>query len=635
MAEKSIRISESESGDYLAFRDAFELGGDAESRVIQRLDIGGGKFLTPIDAVRRGPFTHLTAADSFDLTALPSELICNKILIGEGRVLRVAVDQYVTAGTVTLTPILFDNAKPPNIVGVLQPVTFLQPFTHRRSASTGGFFPLQIASWDVLGAHYVGLHCSAITGTSNAAKVWCWVDGCSRTYADRYFRSVSLLLPMNGANNSVAFLDYSPNNFTVTPSGDAKISTAQYKFDGSSGYFDGNGDYLSIPASESLVLAAGDFTIEGWFRPASTTGDHVVIYRGAANVASGNDMQFSVYTSGTSLIIRPYVSTTDHSIIAGTVATGNWYHFAMVRKADTVMAFLNGVKSGTTKTITTLLNNNAGWLTYIGDMNIGGTHAYFNGYLQDIRITKGVARYVDNFTPPESAGSRIEISGDDEHYRRTSLLLHGHGANNSTTILDSSWSPKVITVGGDAKISTDKYKFGLSSIYFDGNNDYLTLPNNADLNNFGTGDFTIEGWFYTLSDSNKVIISCGTSWSGAHGYDWHLLTDGTINFRAGNNIPISITSGAGVYTKYAWHHLAVTRASGVTQLFYNGNAVGSPHSGTVTISNSSSPRVGQWYANTSSTWYGYMAEFRITKGFARYKTGFSVPTEMFPSNRER
>ena len=80
----------------------------------------------------------------------------------------------------------------------------------------------------------------------------------------------------------------------------------------------------------------------------------------------------------------------------------------------------------------------------------------------------------------------------DEEFDKVSLLLHGDGTNGSTTIIDSSSSPKAVTAVGDAQISTAQSKFGGASIAFDGAGDWLTTPASNNFA-FGIGDFTIEG----------------------------------------------------------------------------------------------------------------------------------------------
>ncbi len=174
MAEKSIRIANAESGLRMAARDAFENDDEANTRVIERVDFASGKYASPIGNAIRGHATMANAVDSFDLTNLPADLTGNLIMVGDKSMLCVAVEQSVSGGTVTVTPILYDNEGTPGIVGILPPKTFSQPYAFRRGSGSGNYV-LPVLTWDLCGAHKIGLHFSAFTGTSNSFKAWGWV----------------------------------------------------------------------------------------------------------------------------------------------------------------------------------------------------------------------------------------------------------------------------------------------------------------------------------------------------------------------------------------------------------------------------------------------------------------------------
>jgi len=174
MAEKSIRIADAASGLFMAARDAFENDDSANARVIERVDFASGKFTTPIGNATRGHSAMISAAETFDLTSLPSDLTSNLITVGDKSMLCVAVEQSVSGGTVTVTPILYDNEATPGIVSILAPKTFTQPYAFRRGSSSGNYV-LPVQSWDVSGGYKIGLHFSAFTGTSNTFKAWGWM----------------------------------------------------------------------------------------------------------------------------------------------------------------------------------------------------------------------------------------------------------------------------------------------------------------------------------------------------------------------------------------------------------------------------------------------------------------------------
>ena len=95
---------------------------------------------------------------------------------------------------------------------------------------------------------------------------------------------------------------------------------------------------------------------------------------------------------------------------------------------------------------------------------------------------------------------------DKQGIQNVSLLLHGNGTNGSTTITDSSPTPKTVTAVGNAQISTAQSKFGGASIAFDGTGDYATVPS-ASAFDFGTADFTVEAWVYRNNSDNIALFS--------------------------------------------------------------------------------------------------------------------------------
>ena len=209
------------------------------------------------------------------------------------------------------------------------------------------------------------------------------------TPTDPDFANVSLLLHMDGADESTTFTDSSANAVTVTANGGAEISTAESKFGGASGYFDGVDS--SIEASVSLG-ETGDFTCECWFR-AESIAESGIVNQGNSD-SFGN---FAVALSPTGQIYL-YASN-DVRIMsdAETVEAGEWYHLALCRQGTTTTLFLNGTSIGSTSTALAF----TGTPFKVGN-GFGGI-AFFSGYVDDLRITTGVARYTANFTPPTAA----------------------------------------------------------------------------------------------------------------------------------------------------------------------------------------------------------------------------------------
>lgn len=629
--EKSIRIAGASSGQYVAFRDAFESDDESNSRVIQRLDYSTGKFRTPIGPAARAPSTLLTAADTFDLTALPADLLCWLIEVNDGSILQVAVEQSVSGGTLTVTPILFDDAYPPNVVGVLTPQLAAQPYAFRRGSSAGNY-GLPVLSWDVSGAHKIGLQISAISGTSNGARVYGWIEGNAITRQDEWFRNVSLLMPFDGADGSIAFTDHSPVNSVITVGGGAHIETDQSKWGGSSVYFDGSGDYLTVPSHLGLDLSSMDFTIEGWFYVPSVGA--TMTFLDKDGVTGSYYPQYQVGMNAAGKLVA-YLAT--GAVSAGTAYTGTtditedaWHHFAVVKYGTLCIGFLDGNQEWSA---TANAMANQGRVLNMG-RETGAN--YFTGYMDDLRITKGKARYTAAFSVPTAAFPTTELTGQDQHFFKTSLLLHGNGSNNSQVILDSSPSPKVPTVGGDAKLSSTQKKFGDTSMYFDGTGDYLSFAHNADFN-LSSGDWTIECWVYVSSHASTMVIcnKDGISGSTYCQYDIGIkVTTGYLSCYLATASGSAGTAYTGDHeiTVDAWHHIAVVNYNETCIGFVDGHQQWSAAKHAM-ADGSRALTIGK-ENSSANPFTGYIEDLRITKGFARYTADFSVPTARFPSNRE-
>ena len=222
----------------------------------------------------------------------------------------------------------------------------------------------------------------------------------------------------------------------------------------------------------------------------------------------------------------------------------------------------------------------------------------------------------------------------DEYYNSCSLLMHFSGSNGSTTFVDNSPRTKTFTVNGDSKISTVQSKFGSSSLYLDGTGDYLSTNSSNDFA-FGTGDFTIECWFYSSNVGSKGLFQTSDAVGGLK----TSYTSGIILIQGANNVGAGLSGGlcafiantslgstTAVITTNTWYHIALVRYSGTSTIYLNGTSIGSAS----TTGNCSGTylAIGGYY-DTSYLYQGYIDEIRITKGVARYTGSFSVPTTEF------
>lgn len=220
---------------------------------------------------------------------------------------------------------------------------------------------------------------------------------------DAYFNNVSVLLHMDGSNGSTTFADNSGNALTATVNGDAKISTANYKFGTGSLLVDGTGDFLSYATSSLFQFGTGDFTIECFIKESSQTT--TTMNQLVASTSSG-------FTTAGSFALRTRVfgaakvgftlrhSSGWHDINSATaVNDSNWHHIAVTRTSATIKLFVDGIvaQSGTigASDVVGLTEPLSIGGAYYGN----GTEGNFIGNIDDFRITKGVARYTTNFTP--------------------------------------------------------------------------------------------------------------------------------------------------------------------------------------------------------------------------------------------
>lgn len=245
-------------------------------------------------------------------------------------------------------------------------------------------------------------------------------------------------------------------------------------------------------------------------------------------------------------------------------------------------------------------------------------------------------------TPPKSrfsAAARKKSAGGgggggDPSFSSVSLLLHGEGTNGSTVFTDSSSNAITVSRGGDTSlttaISTAQFKYGSASIYNAGGANIGPYFNTASSSvfNFGTGDFTVELFFYLSALSHSV----GTVFQGEAGAAGNSMA---LAYYGGSFVYCDqdynvIINGGGYPASATWHHMAVARSGTSTKLFLNGTQVGSTYTDTRTYS------ISRFIFGAKASWFnsigGYFDEIRITKGVARYTANFTPPTAAFPDS---
>lgn len=220
------------------------------------------------------------------------------------------------------------------------------------------------------------------------------------------------LLHFDGPNASTVLKDVTGKAWSA--SGNAQISTAQSKFGGSSLLLDGAGDYEIAADSANWYFGSGDFCIEAWVRvPVAGGSDRTIC---SQYNATGEQRSWIVRV-GTDGI--PYISVYPTGVAAGayaayaasSVVADTWHHVACVRLGASLTVYLDGV-GGTPYNVGTASFFDSNYSLLIGALNSGGVTQFFNGYIDELRISKGVARYTANFTPPTAEFDVISTAAD-------------------------------------------------------------------------------------------------------------------------------------------------------------------------------------------------------------------------------
>ncbi|MFA5926334.1 MAG: LamG-like jellyroll fold domain-containing protein, partial [Parcubacteria group bacterium] len=318
-----------------------------------------------------------------------------------------------------------------------------------------------------------------------------------------------LLLHADGMG--ATFTDSSSSAKTVTANGDATQSTTKSEFGGKSAYFDGTGDYVSVPDSDDWDYGSGDFTIDMWVNRNNAgvldriidqwvdTSNYFSVY-----IDTGNQLNTYLNISGSTVIGF-------HSTI--TIPATTWTHIAIVRSGGVVTQYINGVASGTASTNT--------WSTFAAPVEIGRVvygPTYFSGYMDEVRVSKGTARWTSNFTPPTRAYGASALAFKDSSGNETVL-----GSSSSGSGASSLWGQNgsnIYYTSGNVGIGTTSPLAALDltgSAILRGSNNYLNFGSLTGTNGYGIFD----------NNGTLQFKNSGGSWTnlgGAGSSTWSALT---------------------------------------------------------------------------------------------------------------
>ena len=238
--------------------------------------------------------------------------------------------------------------------------------------------------------------------TSSASGVWslqeqyeaetndAWPKFVDPSATDPYFSNVTLLIKFDGTSGSTTYTDSSPDNISITSDGNANLSNSVTKFGTTSGYFN-SGRTGRIKFTEIRFADTNeDFTIETWFNPTNGSVDGAL----CGSATSGNNQMFRFNGGGTAGKVLFYNNGPMFSYNGTTYFSSNtWYHVAVTRENNVCKFFIDGVLQATNNNFNKAINLDSIGTGYMRNNS-------FIGYMDEFRITSGVARYTSTFTPP-------------------------------------------------------------------------------------------------------------------------------------------------------------------------------------------------------------------------------------------
>lgn len=446
---------------------------------------------------------------------------------------------------------------------------------------------------------------------------------------DNFYSNVSLLLHADGVNNSTTILDDSSYNHIIVASGDAKLSNVQSRYGGTSLLLDGDSDLLEIASNDGFQFGSDNFTIESWIYPTGniSNSNHTIISKWSSEGnANSNSWWLGVTSGALSFNSSTDGTSTDISITGGNITSNRWSHIAINKDNDTYRIFVDAIPVNTGISANPIYSGATN--IKIGATSSSSSPLYYPGYIEELRVTKGVSRSISlplsQYADTNNAGNKL-----DAYWNNVSLLLRGDGDNGTNNFADLSSHNLTVSGVGSTSVSTTEARFG-QSLFFNGEGDYITVGHSP-LLDFGNGDFTIEYWEYRTSTSISPVM-CRID--RTEGYNPFLIgyrdTSNNILYAyfSSNNTSWDIGSqvSMGNVVMNAWIHYAITRRGNILRTFQNGLLISSITSSLSLFSASAPMSIGRYATN--AFFGGYLDDIRITKGVAR---NIIVPTIRYPA----
>ena len=384
----------------------------------------------------------------------------------------------------------------------------------------------------------------------------------------------------------------------------------------------GTTQQLSVPANAVFAFGTGDFTIEGWFYFLNNTSVRVLNNRNPAGAAAGT-WSFAVGPSSASFteVITGEPGPVNNSLSA---IQNAWFHIAVVRVSGVTTIYRDGISVISAAQTTNF--NSSSYALIIGRGSATG-ETTLTGYMSNIRILKGVGLYTANFVVPSaplnSVGASLLTCTSGAQFKDYSPT--GSTITPTGTPTVSYLNPFDTTLQDESSIPTATRL--TNSVLFNGTTQYMSFSTTTGIGAFGTGDFTIEGWFYyTTNISIRAITNRNPSGAAAGVFSLNMSASAAALTEVNTGEPgVTFTFASSILN--TWAHVAIVRISGVTYCYVNGVSVGSGQAQTTNFNSTNAVYIGKGPAAADTGYFpGYMSNIRIVKGIGVYTGTFTPST---------
>ena len=437
---------------------------------------------------------------------------------------------------------------------------------------------------------------------------------------------LSKAIGTGGDNSSFSDKSTTGTTHTITAVGNTDQGTfSPYSPARYSWFFDGTDDAVRTDTN-GPTLGTSDLTVEFWFQNEYDFGDNTFrsivsdnLYGSAGGWTIGQfDNEIRLAVAGSTIlnaIYVPWIST----------HTG-WNHVAWVRNSGTSKIYINGHESGSVSDTNNYTNNRI----IIGASNFGSNYPNydFKGWIHDLRIVVGTPVYTGNFTPPNgpltttgglypsTTNVNTSITASHTKYQACNLPYISQAKGSTGDAIQTSNGTVVADAFSPYNVQ-EAYSSSThgGSAYMAGPGYGLTVPTSADFD-MDTGDYTIEMWVYPTTAGQEVLLdprSSGTQkvptiwWDGQNSRFYAYINGNYVR-----------TSSTGIHKKQQWYHVALTKNSGKTILFVNGNRHAPIFTDSLDYVQGSTVRIGKHWSDTQYDFEGYISDFRWVKGDSRY-----------------